>query len=102
MAALSANTLLELDREGFLWKLWEGDVVAYDRLSGDSHRLHDPAAMIIGALQGAPGPMHWGEIISACVPDDIRTDAAALQRAESVAESLIATGLLQYSVIDPP
>lgn len=93
MAALSAGTLVELDQSGFLWRLWDGDAVAYDSLSGDTHRFYSPAGHLISVLQDSSGPVRWGELIAA---------SESGSGVESAAETLISTGLLRYSAIETP
>lgn len=81
--------------------LWDGDVVVYDRLSGDTHRLHGPAGHLVRVLQDSSGPIRWGVVVDTLesASPSGKTGTVAL---ESVAETLISTGLLQYSGIDTP
>lgn len=98
---MSPDSLLELDREGFRWVLWDGDVLSYDRLSGDTHRLYGPAGDLIRVLQDSSGPLRWGAVVET-IESDSPSGKADTVAVGSAADALISIGLLQYSGIDTP
>jgi PqqD family protein of HPr-rel-A system len=40
--------------DGILWRAWDGEVVAYNELTGDTHHFMDLAAWVFEALTARP------------------------------------------------
>lgn len=99
---MNHDALVEVDRGGFQWVILDGDAVAYDSFSGDTHRLYRPAGSLIRVLQDSSGPVRWGDVLAACKPDSTAKNSDYHSSIESAAETLISIGLLQYSAIDTP
>lgn len=73
------------------WRVWDGNLVLYDPLSGDTHLLQAPAgAMFLEVLQ------RGGE--QAKVLMDRHTDAPGEARA--VLETLLQLGMLEVQPVD--
>lgn len=40
-----------LNRPEFIWHCWEGCAIVYDTISGNTHRISAPAALILEAIE---------------------------------------------------
>lgn len=48
-----------------VWRVWDGDVVLYDRQTGDTHAVRSPGGLALQALADS-GPRSFAGLAAAC------------------------------------
>lgn len=81
-----------IDAERFAWRSWAGDVVIFDRLSGDSWMMERPAGRILESVAKRESPSF--ETMRDCAVERTFFSAESGRGPDEVLATLIELGIL--------